>query len=85
MRWAAGFDAALSRVGGLDGLVEVAVGELRAVVGHREGQLLIAYFSVVYATSFLIHLCSLYSLPRRTTDRSRVLGYLVLVGLIRVL
>ena len=47
---------------------------------HRDRLLVIAYLSVVYATAFLIYLCSLYNLLRGGTDRPRILGSLVLVG-----
>ena len=47
---------------------------------HRDRLLVIACLSVVYATAFLIYLCSLYNLLRGDTDRPRVLGSLVLVG-----
>ena len=47
---------------------------------HRERLLVIAYLSVVYATAFLIYLCSLHNLLLRDTDRPRILGSLVLVG-----
>jgi hypothetical protein len=47
---------------------------------HRERLLVIAYFSVVYAAMFLIYLCSLYDLLRGETNRSRMLGSLVLAG-----
>ena len=48
---------------------------------HRERSLVIAYLSSIYAVAFVIYLCSLYNeLRRNTTDETRVLGYLVLVG-----
>ena len=47
---------------------------------HRDRLLVIAYLSVVYATAFLIYLCSLYTLLRGDPDRPRILGSLVLVG-----
>jgi hypothetical protein len=47
---------------------------------HRERLLVIAYFSVVYATAFLIYLSNLHNLLREDTDRARVLGSLVLIG-----
>jgi hypothetical protein len=47
---------------------------------HRERLLVIAYFSVVYATAFLIYLSNLHNLLRGDTDRTRVLGSLVLIG-----
>jgi Domain of unknown function (DUF4386) len=47
---------------------------------HRDRLLVIAYLSVVYAATFLIYLCSLYTLLRAETDRPRILGSLVLVG-----
>ena len=47
---------------------------------HRDRLLVIAYLSVVYATAFLIYLCSLHNLLRRDTGRPGILGSLVLVG-----
>jgi hypothetical protein len=47
---------------------------------HRTQQLVIAYLSVVYAVMFVIYLCSLYALLRADSDRSRLLGSLMLVG-----
>ncbi len=47
---------------------------------HRTRLLVIAYLSVVYAAMFVIYLCSLYTLLRGDTNRSRLLGCLVLVG-----
>jgi hypothetical protein len=47
---------------------------------HRERLLVVACVSVVYAATFLIYLCSLCNLLRRDTDRSRILGSLLLVG-----
>ena len=42
---------------------------------------MIAYLSSIYAVAFVIYLCSLYNeLRRNSTDATRVLGYLVLVG-----
>jgi hypothetical protein len=52
----------------------------RALYVHRERLLVIAYLSVVYATTFLIYLCGLYNLLRSDTDRPRALSSLVLVG-----
>jgi hypothetical protein len=42
--------------------------------------LVIAYLSVVYATAFLIYLCSLYNLLRGDTGQPRILALLVVVG-----
>ncbi len=47
---------------------------------HRDRLLVITYLSVVYATAFLIYLCSLHNLLRGDTGRARILGSLVLVG-----
>jgi Domain of unknown function (DUF4386) len=47
---------------------------------HRDRLLVIAYLSVVYAVAFVIYLCSLFSLLHGDTDRSRILGLLLLVG-----
>ena len=47
---------------------------------HRDRLLVIAYLSVVYATAFLIYLCSLHNLLRRDTGRPGILGSLVLAG-----
>lgn len=47
---------------------------------HRERLLVIACISIIYATAFLIYLCSLYNLLREDSDRPRILGSLVLVG-----
>ena len=44
---------------------------------HRDRLLVIAYLSVVYATAFLMYLCSLYNLLRGNTGRPRILGSLV--------
>ena len=52
----------------------------RALYVHRERLLVIAYLSVVYATTFLIYLCGLYNLLRSDTHRPRALSSLVLVG-----
>lgn len=49
----------------------------RALYVQRERSLVIAYHSVLYATTFLIYLCSLYNLLRGDTDRPRILGSLV--------
>jgi hypothetical protein len=51
-----------------------------ALHDHREQQLVIAYLSVVYATAFLIYLCSLYNLLRGDTGQPRILALLVVVG-----
>jgi hypothetical protein len=47
---------------------------------HRTRLLVIACLSVVYASMFVIYLCSLCNLLRGDTDRPRILGSLVLVG-----
>ncbi len=47
---------------------------------HHTRLLVITYLSAVYAIAFLIYLSSLYNLLRGDTDRSRILGSLVLVG-----
>ncbi len=52
----------------------------RVLYEHRDRLLVIACLSVVYATAFVIYLCSLYNLLRGDTDRPRILGSLVLVG-----
>ena len=52
----------------------------RGLQEHHERLLVITYLSIVYATAFLIYLCSLYSLLRGDTDRHRILGALVLIG-----
>jgi hypothetical protein len=58
-----------------------SVGKIaRGLDEHRERLLVIAYVSVVYAVTFPIYLSSLYDLLRGDANRSRVLGYLVLVG-----
>jgi hypothetical protein len=51
-----------------------------ALHDHRRRLLLIAYVSVVYATMFVIYLCSLHDLLRRAAGRPRVLHSFVLVG-----
>ena len=52
----------------------------RGLQEHHQRLLVIAYLSIVYATAFLIYLCGLYSVLRGDTDRSRILGALVLIG-----
>ncbi len=52
----------------------------RVLYEHRDRLLVIACLSVVYATAFVIYLCSLYNLLRGDTDRHRILGSLVLIG-----
>ncbi|MFZ1993196.1 MAG: hypothetical protein WAU75_03740 [Solirubrobacteraceae bacterium] len=52
----------------------------RVLYEHRARVLVIACLSVVYATAFVIYLCSLYNLLRGDTDRPRILGSLVLIG-----
>jgi len=51
-----------------------------ALYEHRERLLLIAYLSVVYAAMFVIYLSGLSKLLRGDTNRTRVLGSLVLIG-----
>lgn len=51
-----------------------------ALYVHRERLLVIAYLSVVWAAMFPIYLSRLYNLLRGDTDRTRVLGSLVLAG-----
>jgi hypothetical protein len=50
------------------------------LIDHRDRLLVIAYFSLVYASAFLIYLGHLHNLLRGDTDRARILGFLVLVG-----
>ena len=52
----------------------------RVLYEHRDRLLVIACLSVVYATAFVIYLCSLHSLLRGHADTHRILGSLVLVG-----
>ncbi|MBV9838015.1 MAG: DUF4386 family protein [Solirubrobacterales bacterium] len=52
----------------------------RGLQQHHERLLVITYLSVVYATAFLIYLCSLHSVLRGDSDRHRILGALVLIG-----
>jgi hypothetical protein len=47
---------------------------------HRERELVVAYLSAVYAVTFVIYICGLYSKLSRDTERGQVLGYLLLVG-----
>lgn len=47
---------------------------------HHQRLLVISYLSVVYAAMFLIYLSNLYNLVRGETNRSRMLGSLVLLG-----
>ena len=51
-----------------------------ALYEHRERLLLIAYLSVVYAAMFVIYLSGLSKLLCGDTNRTRVLGSLVLIG-----
>jgi hypothetical protein len=47
---------------------------------HRDRLLLVAYLSIVYATAFLVYLCSLHDLLRENTERPSILVSLVLIG-----
>ena len=47
---------------------------------HETRLIVVACLSVVYAVMFVIYLSALYNLLRGGTDRTRVLGSLVLVG-----
>ncbi len=47
---------------------------------HHELLLVIAGLSIVYATAFLIYLCTLYNLLRDGREQSRILSFLVLIG-----
>jgi hypothetical protein len=64
-------------------LIATAGGEIASGLHvHRERLLVIAYLSVVYAATLLIYLCDLYDRLREDTNRARILGSLVLVGVL---